>query len=69
VVVATVMMAVGTAVQQGHRAVAAVLYGVIVCAVVCPLADAYVARRSEFAADRLRPGTSLPSRAVPYAHM
>jgi STE24 endopeptidase len=52
VVLAAVMIAVGTAVQQGHWAVAAVLSGVIVCAVVCPLADAYVARHSEFAADR-----------------
>jgi STE24 endopeptidase len=52
VVVAAVAIAVGQAVQQGHWAVAAVLSGVVVCAVVCPLADANVARRSEFAADR-----------------
>jgi Zn-dependent protease with chaperone function len=52
VVVAAVGIAVGEAVQQGQWAAAAVLSGVIVCAVVCPVADAYVARRSEFAADR-----------------
>jgi Zn-dependent protease with chaperone function len=52
VVVAAVAIAVGQAVRQGQWAAAAVLSGVIVCAVVCPVADAYVARRSEFAADR-----------------
>jgi Zn-dependent protease with chaperone function len=52
VVVTAAVIAVDQAVQQGHWAVAAVLSGAIVCAVVCPLADAYVARRSEFAADR-----------------
>jgi len=40
VVVTAVVIAVDQAVQQGHWAVAAVLSGVIVCAVVCPLADA-----------------------------
>ena len=52
VVVAAVAIAVGEAVQRGQWAAAAVLSGVIVCAVVCPVADAYVAPRSEFAADR-----------------
>jgi STE24 endopeptidase len=52
VVVAAVAIPVGQAVRQGQWAAAAVLSGVIVCAVVCPVADAYVARRSEFAADR-----------------
>jgi hypothetical protein len=60
VVVAAVAIAVGQAVQQGHWAVAAVLSGVFVCAVVCPLADAYVARRSEFAADRFAAARVLP---------
>jgi STE24 endopeptidase len=39
-------------VQQRHWAVAVVLSAVAVCAVVCPLADAAVSRRSEYAADR-----------------
>jgi STE24 endopeptidase len=52
VVLAAVGIAVGQAVQHGQWAVGAVLSGLIVCAVVCPIADAYVARRSEFAADR-----------------
>jgi Zn-dependent protease with chaperone function len=52
VVVAAIAIAVGQAVRQGQWAAAAVLSGVIVCAVVCPVADAYLARRSEFAADR-----------------
>jgi STE24 endopeptidase len=51
-VVAAVGIAVSQAVQQGQWAAAAVLCGVIVCAVVCPVADAYAARRSEIAADR-----------------
>ncbi|UQX87648.1 M48 family metalloprotease [Jatrophihabitans telluris] len=38
--------------QQRHWAVAIVLSAVAVCAVVCPLADAAVSRRSEYAADR-----------------
>jgi STE24 endopeptidase len=51
-VVAAVGIAVSQAVRQGQWVAAAVLCGVIVCAVVCPVADAYVARRSEIAADR-----------------
>lgn len=40
------------AVQQLQWAVALVLSSVAVCAVLCPLADAAVSRRSEYAADR-----------------
>jgi STE24 endopeptidase len=52
VVLAGVVVAVVQAVQQRHWAVAVVLSAVAVCAVVCPLADAAVSRRSEYAADR-----------------
>jgi STE24 endopeptidase len=50
--VAVVAIAVGQAVQQGEAAAAAVLIALAVCAVACPLADAAIARRAEFAADR-----------------
>jgi STE24 endopeptidase len=52
VVLAGVVVAVVQAVQQRHWAVAVVLSAVAVCTVVCPLADAAVSRRSEYAADR-----------------
>lgn len=52
VVLAGVVVAVVQAVQQRQWAVAVVLSSVAVCAVVCPLVDAAVSRRSEYAADR-----------------
>ncbi len=52
VVVAGVLVAVVQALQRGQVMTALVLGTVSVCAVVCPLADAWVSRRSEFAADR-----------------
>jgi STE24 endopeptidase len=52
VVVAGVVVAVVQAIQQRQLAVAFVLSTVSICAVVCPLADAWVSRRSEYAADR-----------------
>ena len=52
VALAGVVVAVVQAVQQRQWAVAVVLSAVAVCAVVCPLADAAVSRRSEYAADR-----------------
>lgn len=52
VVLAGVVVAVVQAVQQRQWAVAVVLSAVAVCTVVCPLADAAVSRRSEYAADR-----------------
>jgi len=52
VVLAGVVVAVVQAVQQRQWAVAVVLSAVAVCAVVCPLLDAAVSRRSEYAADR-----------------
>jgi STE24 endopeptidase len=52
VVLAGVVVAVVQAVQQRHWAVAAVLSAVAACTVLCPLADAAVSRRSEYAADR-----------------
>lgn len=59
VVVAGVVIAVVQAVQQRQWAVAAVLTAVAVCAVVCPLLDAAVSRRSEYAADRYTAGAGL----------
>lgn len=47
-----VSVAVVQAVQQRQWAVAVVLTVLAVCAVICPLADAAIARRSEYAADR-----------------
>jgi STE24 endopeptidase len=47
-----VTVAVVQGAQQGQWAVVAVLSGLAVCAIACPLADAYIARRSEYAADR-----------------
>ncbi|WP_375502650.1 M48 family metalloprotease [uncultured Jatrophihabitans sp.] len=52
VVVAGVVVAIVQAMQQQHWAVAMVLGGLGLAAVVCPLADAAVSRRSEYAADR-----------------
>jgi STE24 endopeptidase len=52
VTVLVVTVAIVQAVQQGQYAVVTVLGGLAVCAVVCPLADAAIARRAEFAADR-----------------
>src|SRR4051794_15115842 len=52
VVIAVVVTAIVQAVDQQQWAVAVVLAGVAGCAVVCPLADAVAARRSEYAADR-----------------
>jgi STE24 endopeptidase len=59
VVLAGVVVAVVQAVQQRQWAVAVVLSSVAVCAVVCPLADAAVSRRSEYAADRYAAGAGL----------
>jgi STE24 endopeptidase len=56
---AGVVVAVVQAVQQRQWAVAAVLSAVAVCAVVCPLLDASVSRRSEYAADRYAAGVGL----------
>lgn len=52
VVVGGVVIAVVQSVQQGQIAAAVVLATVGVCAVVCPVADAWVSRCSEYAADR-----------------
>jgi STE24 endopeptidase len=51
VVTAAVVVAVVHAIRHGQVLVAAVLLIVAVCAVLCPLADAGVSRRSEYAAD------------------
>jgi STE24 endopeptidase len=59
VVLAGVVVAVVQAVQQRQWAVAAVLSAVAVCAVACPLLDAAVSRRSEYAADRYAAGVGL----------
>jgi Zn-dependent protease with chaperone function len=59
VVVAGIVIAVVQAVQQQQWAVAAVLSAVAVCAVACPLVDAAVSRRSEYAADRYAAGVGL----------
>jgi STE24 endopeptidase len=59
VVLAGVVVAVVQAVQQQQWAVAVVLSAVAVCAVVCPLVDAAVSRRSEYAADRYAAGAGL----------
>ena len=59
VVLAGVVVAVVQAVQQQQWAVAVVLSAVAVCAVVCPLVDAAVSRRSEYAADRYAAGVGL----------
>jgi len=52
VVLAGVVVAVVQAVQQRQWTVAAVLIAVAVCAVACPMLDAVVSRRSEYAADQ-----------------
>jgi STE24 endopeptidase len=45
-------VAVVRAVYQGHWLAGGVAAGIALCAVVCPLADAWTCRRAEFAADR-----------------
>ena len=52
VVGAAVVRAVVQAICQGQTAAAALLCALAACAVLCPLADAWISRRSEFAADR-----------------
>jgi STE24 endopeptidase len=52
VVVAAVLVAVVQAMRQGDVAAALAVSSVALCAIVCPLADAAVCRRSEDAADR-----------------
>jgi len=52
VVGAAVIRALVQAITQGQTAAAALLCALAVCAVLCPLADAWVRRRSEYAADR-----------------
>ena len=52
VIVAGVAVAIVQAVQAKQWSVALVLTGVTVAAVLCPVADAALSRRSEFAADR-----------------
>jgi STE24 endopeptidase len=59
VVLAGVVIAVVQAVQQRQWAVAVVLSAVAFCAVVCPLVDAALSRRSEYAADRYAAGVGL----------
>jgi STE24 endopeptidase len=59
VVLVGVVVAVVQAVHQRKWAVAVVLSAVAVCAVVCPLVDAAVSRRSEYAADRYAAGAGL----------
>jgi Zn-dependent protease with chaperone function len=59
VVLAGVVVAVVQAVQQPQWAVVAVLSAIAVSAVVCPLVDAAVSRRSEYAADRYAAGVGL----------
>jgi STE24 endopeptidase len=49
---AGVVAAVVQAVHQRHWVAGGVVAAVALCAVVCPLADAWVCRRAEFAADR-----------------
>jgi STE24 endopeptidase len=61
VAAATVVVAVVQAIQQRQFAVALVLGTVAVSAVVCPLADAGVSRRSEYAADRFTAGVGAGS--------
>lgn len=52
VVVAAVVIGVVQTAQRGQVAAPVVLATVAACAVVCPLADAWVSRRTEYAADR-----------------
>jgi STE24 endopeptidase len=46
------VVAVARATHQGHWLAGGVVAAVALCAVICPLADAWVCRRAEFAADR-----------------
>ncbi len=64
VVLAGVVIAVVQAVQQRQWAVAVVLSTVGVCAVLCPLSDAAVSRRSEYAADRYAASAGLGAQLV-----
>jgi STE24 endopeptidase len=52
VAAAAVVVAVVQALQRGQLTTTLVLCTVSVCAVLCPLTDAWVSRRSEYAADR-----------------
>ena len=52
VAVAAVGVAVVESIQQGQVAAGAVLATVALCAVLCPVADAWASRRGEYAADR-----------------
>lgn len=52
VVAVTVVVAVVQAVQRHQLLIAGVLAALALCGVVCPLADAALSRRDEFAADR-----------------
>jgi STE24 endopeptidase len=52
VTVIALVVAVAQLGRQGQAVSAMVLAGVAVCAVACPLGDAWVSRRSEYAADR-----------------
>ncbi len=69
VVLAGVVIAVVQAVQQRHWAVAVVLSAVAVCAVVCPLVDAAVSRRSEYAADRYAATAGLGEQLAAALHV
>jgi Zn-dependent protease with chaperone function len=51
-----VTVALAHGVQQGQWAVVIVVSGLAVCAIAYPIADAYVARGSEYAADRFAAG-------------
>jgi STE24 endopeptidase len=59
VIVAGVVVAVVQAVQQQQWTSAVILGGVAFAAVVCPLADAAISRRSEYAADRYAASAGL----------
>ena len=58
-VVASLMIAIVQAVQHRQWAVATVLTAIAMCSVACPLIDAAVSRRSEFAADRYAAAAGL----------
>ncbi|MCW2529559.1 MAG: rane protein of unknown function [Pseudonocardiales bacterium] len=59
VVLAGLASAVADAIQQRQLAVAFVLISLPICAVVCPLAAAWVSRQSEHAADRYAASVGL----------
>jgi STE24 endopeptidase len=64
VIAAGVAVAVTRAVYQGQVLVGGVLVAVALAAVVCPLADAAVSRRAEFAADRFAADRGLALQLV-----